>query len=207
MKMNAPGWLRNEIHEIQKQRRISQEQHEQEIFQYQKRLADMTRKLYRAIHYYKVHSYLQSLRLGSDHVSPFIIQRQAILCAILHKEEIVSRQILLLQFHQEQCIAALDSFRSQIIREVSTAIQTLSILIENKNYEMDRFKLQRIQSNDEKDKDNDNDNDNGYFGEMFRKFHTAKGSIATAIQWNTSSCPSKTSPRTRERIGFVANVA
>jgi hypothetical protein len=208
--------LREKIDQIKTERRIANEKHERETFIYKKSISEVTKKLFRAIHYLKVYSYFQLLQVGSDHVSPFVIQRQAILCAILHKEEILQRQNLLLHLHQEKFVEGINSFRTQIINEFSASIKNRSISIVTLKYE-----IHLLESIIQSDIDtcrpiealSDNDGENGYFSEMFRNFNVTKRSKATAVQLNVSSCPSTPSKlrnpllQDRERIGFIANVA
>jgi hypothetical protein len=208
--------LRKKIHKIQLERSIANEKHEQETVKYKKRLSGMTTKLYSATHYYRVYFYFQSLQLSSDNVSPFVIQRQAILCAMLHKEEILSRQTRVLQLYQEKLIKELDSFRTLIDDEFSATSKSLTMLIMKLTSEINILEA-RKQSIVHVCKPNEeptiHDGESGYFSEMFKKLNFTKRSVATVMQRNTSSYTLSSSNlrnpsfHESERVGVIANVA
>jgi hypothetical protein len=155
---------RDDLNRTQCRRKLEQTNHVNVVNVYQKRIHLLEKLLAQAFRNPRVHVYIDEIRSDNEQ-TPYVAQRQAIMCSILHQLQVISGQIALMETqHEENYEIMMQSVHdidndwatrtNKLSQEIADATEEVSLLEfllnENKNI---ASKTGSMSDNDESDID------------------------------------------------------
>ena len=93
--------VRDDLNRTQCQRKLAQTNHENVINEYQRRIHVLERKVAQAFRTPHLHVYMDEIR-SDNKQTPYVVQRQAIMCSILHQLQFTDAQTALMEIQHEE---------------------------------------------------------------------------------------------------------
>lgn len=121
---------RDDLERTQSQRKAERERHESAMGGYRVRIQEIERKLEHAFRNTRVHGYVDEIRCNNSQ-SPYVIQRQAIMCSVLHNLEFTGRQTALIQRQHQENVDRMITAEFGIEDDWAKRTKLLSLAIAN----------------------------------------------------------------------------